>query len=41
MGRDDVSVILSDIEGTETLFEALLMAIPSAEWRAASRVREQ
>ena len=28
-------VILSDIEGTETLFEVLLMAIPSAEWRAA------
>ena len=28
-------MILSDIEGTESLYEVLLTAIPSPEWRAA------
>ena len=28
-------VILSNIEGAESLFEVLLTAIPSPEWRAA------
>ena len=28
-------VILSDIEGTESLVEVLLTAIPSPEWRSA------
>jgi hypothetical protein len=32
-GARSARVILSDIEGTESLFEVLLTAIPSAEWR--------